>query len=91
MNHSCDPNCITQKWTVNGDTRVGLFAIKDIEPGTELTFNYQFETVGDNKKQCMCGAKNCSGLIGKYIYACTLHQFLYSLIYIFNFRRETPE
>lgn len=31
MNHSCDPNCETQKWTVNGDTRVGLFAIKDIE------------------------------------------------------------
>ena len=41
MNHSCDPNCITQKWTVNGDTRVGLFALKDISDGTELTFNYQ--------------------------------------------------
>ncbi|QQP48669.1 Uncharacterized protein FKW44_009049 [Caligus rogercresseyi] len=23
MNHSCDPNCETQKWTVNGDTRRG--------------------------------------------------------------------
>ena len=65
MNHSCDPNCIAQKWTVNGDIRVGLFAIKDIQPGSELTFNYQFETVGDNKKQCMCGAANCSGLIGE--------------------------
>ena len=65
MNHSCDPNCITQKWTVNGDTRVGLFAIKDITPGAELTFNYQFETVGDNKKACMCGAGICSGLIGE--------------------------
>ena len=31
MNHSCDPNCITQKWSVLGDTRVGLFAIKDIK------------------------------------------------------------
>ena len=28
MNHSCDPNCETQKWTVNGDTRVGLFALE---------------------------------------------------------------
>ena len=65
MNHSCDPNCFAQKWTVNGDIRVGLFAIKDIQPGSELTFNYQFETVGDNKKQCMCGAANCSGLIGE--------------------------
>ncbi|KAH1028136.1 hypothetical protein HUJ05_001527 [Dendroctonus ponderosae] len=26
MNHSCDPNCVTQKWTVLGETRVGLFA-----------------------------------------------------------------
>ena len=41
MNHSCDPNCITQKWTVNGDTRVGLFAMKDIADGSELTFNHQ--------------------------------------------------
>ena len=41
MNHSCDSNCITQKWTVNGDTRVGLFAMKDIADGSELTFNHQ--------------------------------------------------
>lgn len=33
MNHSCQPNCETQKWTVNGDTRVGLFALKDITAG----------------------------------------------------------
>lgn len=30
MNHSCDPNCETQKWLVNSLNRVGLFAIKDI-------------------------------------------------------------
>ena len=33
MNHCCQPNCETQKWTVNGDTRVGLFAIQDIPKG----------------------------------------------------------
>lgn len=33
MNHSCQPNCETQKWTVNGDTRVGLFAVCDIPLG----------------------------------------------------------
>ena len=67
MNHSCDPNCVTQKWTVNGDTRVGLFAIKNIDPGEELTFNYQFETDedGGHEKECRCGADNCSGVIGK--------------------------
>lgn len=31
MNHSCSPNCETQKWTVNGDVRIGLFALCDIE------------------------------------------------------------
>ena len=33
MNHSCQPNLITQKWTVNGDIRVGLFATEDIPTG----------------------------------------------------------
>ena len=65
MNHSCDPNCETQKWTVNGDTKVGLFALKDIPNGAELTFNYQFEVMGDVKQICLCGAKNCSGFIGE--------------------------
>ena len=32
INHSCDPNCETQIWTVMGESRVGIFAIKDIEP-----------------------------------------------------------
>lgn len=31
MNHSCDPNCESEKWTVNGNTRVGIFAKRDIE------------------------------------------------------------
>ena len=33
MNHSCEPNCETQKWTVCGDIRVGLFALEDIPAG----------------------------------------------------------
>lgn len=33
MNHCCQPNCETQKWTVSGDTRVGLFALVDIPAG----------------------------------------------------------
>ena len=28
MNHSCSPNVYSEKWTVNMDTRVGLFALK---------------------------------------------------------------
>lgn len=38
MNHSCQPNCETLKWTVNGDTRVGLFAVCDIPAGIPIGF-----------------------------------------------------
>ncbi|KOC64333.1 putative histone-lysine N-methyltransferase NSD2 [Habropoda laboriosa] len=64
MNHSCSPNCETQKWTVNGDTRIGLFALCDIDPGEELTFNYNLACDGETRKPCLCGAPNCSGFIG---------------------------
>ncbi|EDV93184.1 GH19166 [Drosophila grimshawi] len=65
MNHSCEPNCATQKWTVNCINRVGLFAIKDIPENTELTFNYLWDDLMNNgKKACFCGAKRCSGEIG---------------------------
>ena len=46
MNHSCDPNCETQKWTVNGEVRVGLFAKRDIKTGEELVFDYQLDCLG---------------------------------------------
>ncbi|XP_059050531.1 uncharacterized protein LOC131845484 [Achroia grisella] len=64
MNHCCEPNCETQKWTVLGDVRVGLFAIDDIPANSEVTFNYNLECAGIDKKRCLCGAKRCSGYIG---------------------------
>ena len=45
--------------------RIGLFAIKDIEAGEEITFDYQFERVGAKKQQCFCGSKNCRGFLGE--------------------------
>ncbi|XP_067326729.1 histone-lysine N-methyltransferase NSD3 isoform X3 [Anolis sagrei] len=64
MNHSCHPNCETQKWTVNGDVRVGLFAVSDIPAGMELTFNYNLDCLGNGRTECHCGADNCSGFLG---------------------------
>uniref|UniRef100_A0A3B3ZHF7 Histone-lysine N-methyltransferase NSD3 n=1 Tax=Periophthalmus magnuspinnatus TaxID=409849 RepID=A0A3B3ZHF7_9GOBI len=64
MNHSCSPNCETQKWTVNGDVHIGLFALCDIEAGTELTFNYNLHCVGNRRTSCNCGSDNCSGYLG---------------------------
>lgn len=35
---------------------------------TELTFNYNLESIGELKKTCHCGAKRCAGFIGaKYL------------------------
>lgn len=33
-------------------------------PGTELTFDYQFERVGGDKQKCYCGAATCRGYLG---------------------------
>lgn len=63
-NHSCDPNCETQKWTVDGRARIGIFALKDLKIGDELTFDYRFERFGGKKEKCHCGAKNCRGYLG---------------------------
>nr|SZF06518.1 histone-lysine N-methyltransferase NSD2 isoform X1 [Psoroptes ovis] len=64
MNHSCDPNCITQKWMVNGVYRCGIFAIKDIPAGSELTFDYNLDCLGYEQMECKCGSEKCTGFIG---------------------------
>ncbi|XP_015921891.1 histone-lysine N-methyltransferase SETD2 isoform X2 [Parasteatoda tepidariorum] len=64
MNHSCDPNCVTQKWTVNGELRIGFFAKRDLKAGEELTFDYQFQRYGREAQKCHCGTEICSGYIG---------------------------
>uniref|UniRef100_A0AAV2MCY9 [histone H3]-lysine(36) N-trimethyltransferase n=1 Tax=Knipowitschia caucasica TaxID=637954 RepID=A0AAV2MCY9_KNICA len=64
MNHSCEPNCETQKWTVNGQLRVGFFTTKAVTQGTELTFDYQFQRYGKEAQKCYCGAPSCRGFLG---------------------------
>ncbi|KAL8574531.1 hypothetical protein ACOMHN_057530 [Nucella lapillus] len=63
LNHSCNPNCETQKWTVNGELRVGFFTKRTVSTGEELTFDYQFEFYGEPQK-CYCGTEKCRGFIG---------------------------
>ncbi|KAF9146584.1 histone methyltransferase set2 [Linnemannia schmuckeri] len=64
INHSCNPNCHLEKWVVGSKLRIGIFTIKRVAEGEELTFDYQFERYGAEAQKCYCGEANCSGFIG---------------------------
>ncbi|OMO52182.1 hypothetical protein CCACVL1_29320, partial [Corchorus capsularis] len=65
IDHSCDPNCHTEKWMVNGEICIGLFALRDIKKDEELTFDYNYVRVyGAAAKKCHCASPHCRGYIG---------------------------
>ncbi|XP_027094076.1 uncharacterized protein [Coffea arabica] len=65
INHSCEPNCRTEKWMVNGEVCIGIFALRDIKKGEEVTFDYNYVRVfGAAAKKCVCGSSQCRGYIG---------------------------
>ncbi|RAH83091.1 SET domain-containing protein [Aspergillus japonicus CBS 114.51] len=66
VNHSCEPNCRMEKWTVAGKPRMALFAgDRGIMTGEELTYDYNFDPYSQkNVQQCRCGASNCRGILG---------------------------
>ncbi|KAK8176453.1 hypothetical protein BC567DRAFT_89958 [Phyllosticta citribraziliensis] len=66
VNHSCNPNCRMEKWTVNGEVRMALFADRYIMTGEELTWHYNFESYGQ-EQPCYCGSVNCAGVIGRQV------------------------
>jgi SET domain-containing protein len=57
INHSCDPNCETRE--VKG--KVWVTAIRNIEPGEEITYDYCLYDGGEDEAICNCGAKKCRG------------------------------
>lgn len=65
VNHSCEPNCEMQKWSVNGLSRMALFAKRNIAEGEELTYDYNFSLFNPSEGQpCRCNTPNCRGVIG---------------------------
>ncbi|XP_055888108.1 uncharacterized protein LOC106075037 isoform X1 [Biomphalaria glabrata] len=65
VNHSCKPNCEMQKWNVNGLYRMVLFALRDILPGEELSYDYNFDPFNqETQQECRCGSSDCRGVIG---------------------------
>lgn len=59
LNHSCAPNC--ESLLENG--RIWIVALRDIQPGEEITFNYGYDLTDYRDHPCRCGALNCVGFI----------------------------
>jgi uncharacterized protein len=65
INHSCDPNCEA----VEERNRIFIYALRDIHPGEELSYDYALEIdeprSEENEKEhaCSCGASNCRGTL----------------------------
>jgi [histone H3]-lysine4 N-trimethyltransferase ASH1L len=66
VNHSCNPNCRMEKWTVSGKPRMALFAgDRGIMTGEELTYDYNFDPFSQkNVQECHCGEPQCRGFLG---------------------------
>ena len=60
INHSCQPNAFMR--TLYG--HVLFFALRDIQPGEEITIDYE-QTLHPDSKRCACGAPRCRGTINK--------------------------
>ena len=63
INHACDPNC--ESSMVN--RRVFIEAIRTIQPGEELSYDYQIQRDSNDAPNvdeiyaCRCGAESCRG------------------------------
>jgi len=65
INHSCTPNCEAEI----SRGRVFIFALRDIEAGEELCYDYAYQRSGDETERdeelyrCLCGTSDCRGSI----------------------------
>ena len=67
INHSCDPNAEA----IIEDDRIFIYAKKNIQPGTEILYDYQYERYPEHTEEderfyaCLCGSPKCRGTILK--------------------------
>jgi uncharacterized protein len=59
INHSCDPNCVIEKTP----RTLWVLAVRDIQEGEELSYDYGYEVENYKDFPCNCGAQNCCGYI----------------------------
>ena len=64
INHSCDPNCESRIFSIEGVSKVGIFTRRAVARGEELCYDYKFDfEEGDKRVPCACGAKGCRGFM----------------------------
>jgi len=56
LNHSCNPNCGIKD-------KVKIVAMRNIEPGEEITFDYAMSESSKYKMKCSCQSPNCRKII----------------------------
>ena len=59
INHSCAPNCEAQLI----DGRIWIVAVRPIQPGEEISFNYSYDLEEYRDHPCRCGTRDCVGFI----------------------------
>ncbi len=59
INHSCEPNCETEN--VRG--HIWITALRDIQAGEELSYDYGFDWENWRDHPCRCGSPKCFGWI----------------------------
>ncbi|MEM3112979.1 MAG: SET domain-containing protein-lysine N-methyltransferase [Candidatus Pacearchaeota archaeon] len=59
INHSCSPNAEVE---IEND-RIWIIAMRDINSGEEITYDYGYDLDEWEDHPCNCGSKNCIGYI----------------------------
>ena len=59
VNHSCSPNCGIKNL-------FEIVAMRDIETGEEITWDYAMSEDSEWRMECLCGASSCRKIIGSY-------------------------
>ncbi|WCJ37690.1 Histone-lysine N-methyltransferase ATXR3 [Euphorbia peplus] len=62
--HSCRPNCEAKVTAVDGQYQIGIYTLREIRYGEEITFDYNSVTESKEEYEasvCLCGSQVCRG------------------------------
>ncbi|CBI28983.3 unnamed protein product, partial [Vitis vinifera] len=62
--HSCRPNCEAKVTAVEGQYQIGIYTVRQIQYGEEITFDYNSVTESKEEYEasvCLCGSQVCRG------------------------------